>query len=70
MHEFGDKHRRVASALHNLGIVHVRTGNFEEAQDVIEEAIKIRKKAVGQFHPRVAVSRHFCYKGILNCSVT
>ena len=59
MHEFGDKHRRVASALHNLGIVHVRMGNFDEAQDVIEVAIKIRKKAVGQFHPRVAVSSIF-----------
>lgn len=54
--EFGEEHARVGTALHNLGIVHLRAGNFNEAEDAIKTAIDIRKKELGKTHPKVAVS--------------
>ena len=61
--EYGEKHRRVATALHNLGVVHLRAGNFDDAVDSIEEAIKIRKEMFGESDPRIAVS---CFYMILD----
>lgn len=52
--EYGTSHKRVATALQNLSMVHQRAGNLEEALDCIETAIKIRKKKLGKYHLKVA----------------
>ncbi len=54
--EYGEGHKRVGTALHNLGIVHLRAGNYTEAMDAIEAAIRIRIEKLGEYHPKVAVS--------------
>ena len=54
--EFGEENRRVGAALHNLAIVHLRSGNMTDAVDAIEEAVRIRKSTLGEFHPKVSVS--------------
>ena len=51
-----ESHHRVGAALHNIGIVHIRAGNYTDALDAIEEAVKIRKATLGRFHTKVAVS--------------
>mmetsp|Transcript_13902 Transcript_13902/g.39961 ORF Transcript_13902/g.39961 Transcript_13902/m.39961 type:complete len:698 (+) Transcript_13902:312-2405(+) len=52
----GDSHRRVGSALHNVGIVNIRADNLDDAIDALEEAIRIRKDVHGADHPKVADS--------------
>jgi len=52
----GDSHRRVGSALHNVGIVNIRAENLDDAVDALEEAIRIRKDVHGPDHPKVADS--------------
>eukprot|EP00557_Chaetoceros_sp_GSL56_P003376 CAMPEP_0176502158 /NCGR_PEP_ID=MMETSP0200_2-20121128/14594_1 /TAXON_ID=947934 /ORGANISM="Chaetoceros sp., Strain GSL56" /LENGTH=612 /DNA_ID=CAMNT_0017901191 /DNA_START=282 /DNA_END=2120 /DNA_ORIENTATION=- len=52
--EYGTSHKRVATALQNLSIVHQRAGNLEEGLDCIETAIKIRKRKLGKYHMKVA----------------
>ena len=52
----GDSHRRVASALHNVGVVNIRDNNLDDAIDALEEAIRIRKDVHGTDHPKVADS--------------
>lgn len=52
--EYGTSHKRVATALQNLSMVHQRAGNLEDALDCIETAIKIRKKMLGRYHLKVA----------------
>ena len=52
----GHLHPDVASALHNVGIVHLRSQNHDEALKAFEEAARIRKGALGRDHPQVAVS--------------
>ena len=54
--EHGEENRRVGAALHNLGIVHLRSGNMNDAVDAIEEAVKIRKSTLGVYHPKVSDS--------------
>jgi len=56
LEEYGQGHKRVGTALHNLGIVHLRAGNYSEAIDTIEAAIKIRIEKLGKNHTKVAVS--------------
>ena len=53
---FGDSHRRVASALHNVGVVNIRDENLDDAIDALEEALRIRKDVHGTDHPKVADS--------------
>jgi tetratricopeptide (TPR) repeat protein len=50
-------HHRVAAALHNVGIAKLRAGKLEEAMSSIEEAVQMRKKTLGESHPKVAVGR-------------
>lgn len=60
---YGEKHERVGAALHNVAIANLRAGSLDDSMDAIEEAIKIRSRALGRSHPRVAVSgstNHFC----------
>ena len=56
MNSLGDSHRRVGSALHNVGIVNIRADNLDDAVDALEEAIRIRKDVHGPDHPKVADS--------------
>eukprot|EP00977_Amphora_coffeiformis_P020599 scaffold8374_cov175-Amphora_coffeaeformis.AAC.38 len=53
---FGEKHERVGAALHNVAIANLRAGSLDDAMDAIEEAIKIRSRALGRSHPKVADS--------------
>ena len=53
---FGEKHERVGAALHNVAIANLRAGRLDDAMDAIEEAIKIRSRALGRSHPKVADS--------------
>ena len=56
MNSLGDSHRRVGSALHNVGIVNIRADNLDDAIDAFEEAIRIRKDVHGPDHHLVADS--------------
>ena len=53
---YGERHERIGAALHNVAIANLRAGSLDDAMDAIEEAIKIRSRALGRSHPRVAVS--------------
>ncbi|EEC44737.1 predicted protein [Phaeodactylum tricornutum CCAP 1055/1] len=53
---YGERHERVGAALHNVAIANLRAGSLDDAMDAIEEAIKIRSRAVGRSHPKVADS--------------
>lgn len=53
---YGERHERVGAALHNVAIANLRAGSLDDAMDAIEEAIKIRSRALGRSHPRVTVS--------------
>ena len=53
--EYGETHQRVGTALHNLGIVHLRAGSLTDAKDAIQTAVRIRIEQLGEFHPKVAV---------------
>jgi hypothetical protein len=54
-HLHGPLHPDVAAALHNIGIVHLRAQNHEEALKAFEEAARVRKGSLGKDHPLVAV---------------
>lgn len=54
---YGKEHHRVGAAHHNVGIANLRAGNLDEAMSSIEEAVRMRKKTLGECHPKVAVSR-------------
>ena len=53
---YGEDDRRFGAASHNLGITHFISGDLSDAFDAIEAAIRVRKKALGKYHPKVAVS--------------
>ena len=55
LERYGEKHERVGAALHNVAIANLRAGSLDDAMDAIEEAIKIRSRALGRSHPKVAV---------------
>jgi tetratricopeptide (TPR) repeat protein len=40
----GEKNPRTATALHNLGIANLRSGNLSEAKRVMEETVRLRKE--------------------------
>ena len=56
MSSLGESHRRVGTALHNVGIVNIRANHLDDAIDAIEEAVRIRKDVHGPDHPKVADS--------------
>ena len=49
-------HRLVISALHNLGIVHIWSGNYSKALLYCNEAMQARRKKFGNGHLQVASS--------------
>jgi Tfp pilus assembly protein PilF len=53
---YGKEHHRVGAALHNVGIANLRAGKLDDAMTSIEEAVRMRKKTLGDSHPKVAVS--------------
>ena len=53
---YGEKHYRVGTAHHNIGIVHTKRGDYQNAIKSYKRAIIIRKKTLGQNHADVAVS--------------
>jgi tetratricopeptide (TPR) repeat protein len=52
----GTLHEDVGSALHNVGIAHLRMEEHYKALQAFEEAVRVRKGALGRDHPQVAVS--------------
>eukprot|EP00978_Attheya_sp_CCMP212_P012180 scaffold30309_cov58-Attheya_sp.AAC.2 len=54
--KYGEEHPRIGASLHNLGIVHLRSGNLSDALDAMEEAIRIRKLTLKSNHPKVVDS--------------
>ena len=56
--KYGEEHPRIGASLHNLGIVHLRSGNLSDALDAMEEAIRIRKLTLKSRHPKVVVCEH------------
>ncbi len=52
---YWNEHSRIGAALHNIAIVHLRTGNLDDAADAIEEAIRVRTLALGEHNSKVVV---------------
>jgi serine/threonine-protein kinase len=52
----GTLHEDVGAALHNVGIAHLRMEEHYKALQAFEEAVRVRKGALGRDHPQVAVS--------------
>ena len=57
-HLQGPLHPDVAAALHNVGIVQLRSQNHSEALKAFEEAARVRKGSLGKDHPLVAVRQN------------
>jgi tetratricopeptide (TPR) repeat protein len=53
----GELHEDVGSALHNVGLVHLRANEYGEALTHFERAVRVRKGSLGREHPEVAVSQ-------------
>lgn len=49
-------HHLVGSCVHNMGVVHLRAGHYDDALTSFKKAISIRKGVLGVDHPDVAVS--------------
>mmetsp|Transcript_26880 Transcript_26880/g.63147 ORF Transcript_26880/g.63147 Transcript_26880/m.63147 type:complete len:479 (+) Transcript_26880:339-1775(+) len=56
LERYGEEHRRVGSALHNVAVANLRSGLLDDARDAIEEAVRIRKLTLGEDEPQVADS--------------
>ena len=52
----GDNHYRIGTALHNIGIVHLKMKNFQKAIDTSEKAVRVRKRTLATDHPELADS--------------
>jgi hypothetical protein len=52
----GTVHEDVAAALHNVGIANLRLDDHYKSLQAFEEAVRVRKGALGRDHPLVAVS--------------
>jgi serine/threonine protein kinase/tetratricopeptide (TPR) repeat protein len=55
---YGDRHPRVATALHTHGIVSYRRGDYGSAADLLAAATEIRAAALPKGNPDLAGSRH------------
>eukprot|EP00537_Pseudo-nitzschia_pungens_P003368 CAMPEP_0172367352 /NCGR_PEP_ID=MMETSP1060-20121228/20858_1 /TAXON_ID=37318 /ORGANISM="Pseudo-nitzschia pungens, Strain cf. cingulata" /LENGTH=494 /DNA_ID=CAMNT_0013091573 /DNA_START=82 /DNA_END=1566 /DNA_ORIENTATION=+ len=56
LNRYGEEHHRVGSALHNVAVANLRSGLLDDARDAIEEAVRIRKRTLGEDEPKVADS--------------
>jgi len=52
----GYHHASVATALHNVAMVHLHARRYDEAESVLYEAIVLRKQTLGPYHKDVAAS--------------
>lgn len=55
---YGPEHYEVAVALHNLGSLEHRSGDYEAAAATLDRAAKIKRLALGSDHPDLAVTLH------------
>lgn len=46
----------VGTALHNMGVVHLRAECHNDALDCLERAVRVRNGAIGQDHPDVSAA--------------
>eukprot|EP00934_Nitzschia_sp_Nitz4_P006780 Nitzschia sp. Nitz4//scaffold145_size56662//27448//29252//NITZ4_006558-RA/size56662-processed-gene-0.28-mRNA-1//-1//CDS//3329536580//6770//frame0 len=53
---FGEWHSSVGAATHNVGVVQLRMGQAKEAEEVLERAVAIRRKVLGNDHLDLALS--------------
>lgn len=53
---YGESHQRIGSALHNVAVANLRANELSGARDAIEEAVRIRKAALGEHHSKVGDS--------------
>jgi tetratricopeptide (TPR) repeat protein len=54
--EHGELHHTVGSCLHNIGIVLLRSQDYEQALSSFQQAVRVRKGSMGRDHADVAVS--------------
>ena len=52
----GELHRTIGSTYHNIGIVLLRSEEYEEALESFQKASRVRKGSIGRDHADVAVS--------------
>lgn len=52
----GEQHQLLGSCAHDIGVVHLRAGSYENALISFEKAVKVRKEVLGIDHPDVASS--------------
>lgn len=55
--QYGDYHKFVGAALHNVAIVHIRAKRHGKALVACQEAVMVRRKVLGNFHLDLAVSK-------------
>ncbi len=65
---YGDRHPRVATALHNHGIVSYRRGDNGTAASLLAAATEIREAALPKGHPDLAASHHDLGEVLLDAS--
>jgi len=55
--KYGNFHHLVASALHNIGMIHLLASQYVQAYGSFAEAVQVRTKALGGNHPDVQRSK-------------
>lgn len=53
---FGEFHPSVGAAMHNVGVVRLRMGQHESAEDLLSRAVEIRRAVLTEDHLDLAVS--------------
>ena len=53
---FGGEHPSVGAAMHNVGVVRLRMGHHELAEEILAKTVVIREKVLGSDHLDLAVS--------------
>jgi hypothetical protein len=53
---FGEEHSSVGAAMHNVGVVRLRMEEHETAEQILVQAVTIRRKVLGNDHLDLAVS--------------
>jgi tetratricopeptide (TPR) repeat protein len=60
---FGKAHFTVAAAMHNVGVVRLRMGQPKDAEQILTEAVAIRRKVLGNDQLDLAVSlKSICFR--------
>lgn len=65
---FSARHLAVAESLHSLGVYHFFEGDFDAAERCVDEALAIRRAALGDESREVALSQ-FCLGWIVNSNL-